>query len=158
MATIHNVTMKIPDGVAANCLNSPERMVWLESLPNVVEELGRRWQLTTDAPLSGEEPSCSYVEAVRRADGTSAVLKVSMPHMEQEYEIDGLRFWSGDPTVRLLESDDELGAMLLERCRPGTTLRNLEECEQDVVISGLLRRLWRSPPRPHRFRDRKSVV
>ena len=35
--------------------------------------------------------------------------------------------------------------MLLERCEPGTVLRELPEPEQDVVIAGLLRRLWRVP-------------
>ena len=33
--------------------------------------------------------------------------------------------------------------MLLERCEPGTLLRELPEPEQDVVLAGLLRRLWR---------------
>lgn len=149
---------RIPDGVVANCRKSPERMAWLEGLRTVVQELEHRWQLTSDAPLSGEEPSCSYVEAVRRPDGTPAVLKISMPHMEQEHETDGLRFWNGDPTVRLLESDDELHAMLLERCQPGTTLRVLDECEQDIVIAGLLRRLWRPLPTLHRFRRLSALI
>jgi len=54
--------------------------------------------------------------------------------------------------VRLIEAVDELSAMLLERCTPGTPLRVLAEHDQDVVISGLLRRLWRQPPQPHPFR------
>ena len=145
-ARIHGVDIRIPDGVAANCRKSAARMAWLEGLPSLVREMESRWDLTLDAPLSGEDASCSYVKAVRRGDGTRAVLKISMPHMEQEQEIDGLRFWNGDPTVRLLESDDELYAMLLERCQPGTGLRILDESEQDVVISGLLRRLWRPLP------------
>jgi hypothetical protein len=58
----------------------------------------------------------------------------------------------GDPTVRLLEADDELGAVLLARCDPGTALRSLPEPEQDRVISRLLRRLWRLPAAPHPFR------
>ena len=37
--------------------------------------------------------------------------------------------------------------MLLERCEPGTLLRALPEPEQDVVLAGLLRRLWRAPCR-----------
>ena len=157
-ATIHSVATKIPDRVAANCRKSPERMAWLVGLPAVVQELELRWELTPDAPLSGEEPSCSYVEAVRRPDGTPAVLKISMPHMEQEHETDGLRFWNADPTVRLIESDDELRAMLLERCHPGTTLRVLDECEQDIVISSLLRRLWRPLPTLHRFRPLSALI
>src|SRR5215471_1291954 len=107
-ATIHNVATTIPDSVAANCRKSPERMAWLEGLPSTVQELRRRWELTPDSPLSGEEPSCSYVEGVRRGDGAPAVLKISMPHMEQEHEAEGLRFWNGHPTVRLLKSDEGL--------------------------------------------------
>ena len=152
------MSISIPAGLAANCRKSPERMAWLARLPDVVQKLERQWELTLGAPLAGQDPSCSYVAAVLSANGTPAVLKVGMPHMEQEHEIHGLRFWAGDPTVRLLESDDELGAMLLERCQPGTTLRVLEECEQDVVISGLLRRLWRSPSTPHPFRSLSALT
>ena len=133
-------------------------MAWLERLPFVVQELEDRWELTPDAPLNGEEGSCSCVEAVRRSDGRPAVLKISMPHMEQEHEADGLRFWNGDPTVRLLESDDENRAMLLERCQPGTTLRVLDECDQDIVIAGLLRRMWRSMPALHQFRPLSDMI
>jgi streptomycin 6-kinase len=151
-ATISGVILKIPPELATNCQKIPERLAWLDRLPDMLQELRHRWSLTLDVPLDGEEGSCSYVTAVKRADGTPAVLKVGMPHMEGEHEIDGLRSWNGDPTVRLLDADEELGAMLLERCEPGTPLRLLPEQEQDVVISGLLRRLWRSPSESHRFR------
>lgn len=46
--------------------------------------------------------------------------------------------------VKLLEADDDSGAMLLERCQPGTTLRSEQEPEQDGIIAGLLRRVWES--------------
>lgn len=152
------MAIRIPVEVAANCRRTPERSAWLDRLPEVVKQLERRWSLAQDVPLVGEDPSCAYVEAVLRADGTHAVLKIGMPHMEQQHEVDGLRFWAGDPTVRLLASDDELGSMLLERCRPGTTLRACEESEQDVVISGLLRRLWRVPTEPHPFRPLSTLT
>ena len=58
-------------------------------------------------------------------DGSSTLQKLAMPHMEGEGEIEGLRLWNGDPAVRLLTADDQLGAMLLERCEPGTMLRGL---------------------------------
>jgi streptomycin 6-kinase len=148
----------ISTGLAANCHKSPERAAWLDRLPDVLRSLEHVWALTPDAPLDAEESSCSYVAAVRAANGTPAVLKMSMPHMEGEHEIQGLRFWDGDPTVRLLEADDELGALLLERCRPGTTLRTLAEHDQDLVISGLLRRLWRPPFTPHPFRSLSTLT
>jgi streptomycin 6-kinase len=48
--------------------------------------------------------------------------------------------------------------MLIERCTPGTPLRALPEPEQDEVIAGLLRRLWRSPSAPHPFRRLAQMV
>src|SRR5262249_43447840 len=63
----------------------------------------------------------------------------------------GLGFWDGDATVRLLEADDALSALLLEACQPGTPLRERPDHEQDAVVASLLRRMWRTPPEPHGF-------
>jgi streptomycin 6-kinase len=152
------MALRIPCGLAASCKKTPLRAAWLERLPDVLQNLEHRWSLSLDTPFDDGEVSCSYVAAVALADGTSAVLKIGMPHMEGEHEIHGLRFWDGDPTVRLLMADDDLGAMLLERCEPGTVLRTLPEREQDVVISSLLRRLWRSPSAQHPFRPLSALT
>jgi streptomycin 6-kinase len=151
------MALRIPDGLAVSCRKTPQRAAWLERLPDVLRDLEHRWSLTLAAPFD-DEVSCAYVAAAVRADATHAVLKIGMPHMEGEHEIHGLRFWDGDPTVRLLMADDDLGAMLLERCEPGTVLRALPECEQDVVISGLLRRLWRAPSARHPFRPLSALT
>lgn len=146
------MALKIPARVAANCAKTPEGAVWLDRLPEVLGSIERRWSLTVGEPFDNEDVSCGWVAPVALSDGTSAVLKLAMPHMEGAHEAHGLRFWNGDPTVRLLEAEDDLDAMLLERCQPGTALRSMPEPEQDLVISGLLRRLWRSPCAPHPFR------
>jgi streptomycin 6-kinase len=66
--------------------------------------------------------------------------------MEGKHEIQGLRYWSGRSRlscwVKLLEADDDSGAMLLERCLPGTSLRSEPETAQDVILAGVLRRVW----------------
>ena len=111
-----------------------------------------RWSLSLGAPFDGSDGSCAWVAPAMRADGTRAVLKLGMPQMEAAHELQGLHFWDGDPTVRLLESDASLNAMLLEQCEPGTGLGELPEPEQDVIVAGLLRRLWRRPAAPHPFR------
>jgi streptomycin 6-kinase len=156
------MTLRIPSGLAASCRKTLERAAWLGRLPDVLRILERRWSLTLDArfdgPFDGEDVSCSYVAPVIRTDGAHAVLKIGMPHMEGEHEIHGLRFWGGDPTVWLLAADDDLGAMLLERCEPGTPLRALPEPEQDVVIARLLHRLWRVPPVTHPFRPLSALT
>ena len=126
------MALTIPARLATACRSRPERATWLARLPDTIRELEQRWSLTLGAPFDGEEVSCAWVAPVTLATGPAAVLKLGMPHMEGEHEIEGLRFWDGDPTVRLLEADDDLGAMLLERCQPGTVLRALSEPEQDT--------------------------
>src|SRR5690242_10262008 len=108
----------IPQRLAASSRKVPERAAWLARLPNVIRDLEQRWSLTLGAPFDAQDVSCAWVAPVSVGDGISAVLKLSMPHIEAEDEIAGLRFWNGNPTVRLLEADDRLGAMLLERCVP----------------------------------------
>jgi streptomycin 6-kinase len=72
------------------------------------------------------------------------VLKIQWPHRESENEADALELWDGDGAVRLLARDDERHALLLERCRPGTPLR---ERALDVLID-LLPRLWKPAAAP----------
>ena len=151
------MTLKMPVRVVANCSKTPEGAAWLDRLPEILRSVERRWSLSVGAPFDNDEVSCAWVAPAALADGTEAVLKIGMPHLEAEHEAEGLRFWDGDPTVRLL-TDDELGAMLLERCHPGTSLRAVPEAEQDLVIAGLLRRLWRSPVAPHPFRPLSALM
>jgi streptomycin 6-kinase len=79
-----------------------------------------------------------------------AVLKVGWTHDEARDEAAGLRVWDGNGAVRLLAEhvDGETTALLLERATPGTTLAGRPGPEQDVVVTGLLRRLWIAPPVP----------
>jgi streptomycin 6-kinase len=140
-----------------HCQKSPERMAWLERLPATIAEIADRWHLEVCKPFEGGGEA-SWVAPASCEDGSRAVLKLGLPHMEAESEAEGLRTWSGDPTVRLLEADDSLGAMLIERCEPGTSLRERPEPEQDVVLAPLLRRLWRAPVSGHAFRPLSRLI
>lgn len=133
-------------------------MHWLNRLPDTLDSLQERWSLKLGTPFDGDEVNCAWVAPVTLQGETVAILKLGVPHMEGEHEIEGLRFWRGNPTVQLLEADDDLGAMLLERCEPGTVLRELPETEQDVVIAALLRRLWRAPSAAHHFRPLAAMT
>ena len=148
----------VPTQLVSACRGVPDRGAWLEQLPGIVHELRVRWSLTLSAPFDGADVSCAWVAAAVRRDGSSAVLKLGMPHMEGAQELHGLRFWDGNAIVRLLEADEELNAMLLERCDPGTSLRECPEIEQDAVIARLLRRLWRRSPRSHPFRPLSTML
>lgn len=140
--------MNSPGATAPHtCRKTSEGVAWLQRLPEAVGDLEPRWSLTLGTPFDGEV-SCSWVAPVTRADGTPAVLKLSLPHLKSERETDRLRFWDGNPEIqRCSVSQPTPGAcaMLLERCEPGTVLLARPEMEQDLAMAGLLRRLWRPP-------------
>lgn len=101
----------------------------------------------------------AWVAPVRDADGTEMVLKVGWRHPEALHEAEGLRAWGGNGAVRLLtarELEDTV-ALLLEACRPGTPLASHPEEEQDIVVAGLLRRLWIVPEPGHPFRSLQAM-
>ena len=142
--------LHVPSHLTATCRQKAEWTAWLDRLPATVESLSKQWSFTLGTVY--ESASCAWVASVTCADDSPAVLKLGLSHMEGRDEANGLRFWNGDPTARLLMSDDELGAMLLERCEPGTSLRQRPESEQNQVIANLLHRLWRTPNASHPFR------
>ena len=147
----------IPERIVTNCRQTTHGAAWLDRLPRTITDLRQRWSLTLSPPFE-EEASCSWVAPCVRQDGTPAVLKIGLPHMEAENEIDGLLFWEGDPTVFVLEADLDLNAMLLERCEPGTILREQPESEQDQIIAKLLKRLWRTLPDTNPFRPLSEMI
>ena len=152
------MAFSIPSRLAASCAHRPERATWLADLPNAIDGIATRWRLRLGAPFDSEDVSCAWVAPAWLPDGTPAVLKLGMPHMEGAHELAGLRFWNGDAMVRLLDADETLNAMLLERCIPATPLRSLPEPDQDVVVARLLRRLWRKPPVSPAFRPLSAML
>lgn len=149
---------KVPARLAANCAKSPDRAAWLQRLPGVVEGLRSRWELDVGPPFDGPEVSAGWVAPARRRDGSGAVLKVPMPHYEANHEAAGLRFWDGRPTVRLLDADEALNALLLERCNPGSPLREVPEAEQDVILANLLQEMWRPPDERFGFHTLSAMI
>jgi streptomycin 6-kinase len=147
----------IPPRLKLSCQANPDRALWLEELPSVTRRLSERWALSLSDPFA-PSGACSWVAPATRANGERVVLKIGMPHMEAEHEIDGLRFWAGEPTVRLLEADDDEDAMVLEYCDPGVALRLESVEEQDRILAQLLHQLWRSPPAPHPFRHLSAMT
>ena len=100
-------------------------------LPEAVAAVLDDWSLSLPARLDSSEVSFAWVAPVTRADGTRVVLKLGLPHMEGEHEIQGLA--SGMETPRCAcSTPTRLNAMLLERCEPGTVLRARPEPEQDA--------------------------
>src|SRR5919198_4586416 len=126
---------------------------WLARLPAMVADLCKRWSLEVGAPFQPGGQT-AWVAPARSASGAALVLKVGWPHWEAAHEADGLAAWDGRGAVLLHASAvlDDVVALLLERCVPGSALSDRPDDEQDAVVAGLLQRLWIIPPGGHGFR------
>ncbi len=142
----------IPDDLARAAAREG-RDDWLADLPALVARIAADWRIEVGTPfLPGG--TTAWVAPARDDAGKDFVLKVGWPHPEAAHEADGLRTWDGAGAIRLCQVSAPAEAMvfLLERCRPGTQLRASPSEEHDLVIAGLLRRLWMKPPPGHGFR------
>ena len=123
---------------------------WLGRLPRLVSECAELWELDVGPAFAGV--NVSFAAPVWLPDGSRGVLKVNFPESETECEPDALAHWNGCGAARLLATDPERSALLVERCGPGTQLWSVEDEEEaNRIAASVLRRLWRPPPAAHRF-------
>ena len=95
---------------------------WLERLPGLVAEIAQLWSIRVGEPF---DLSYSYVAPAVRTDGAEVVLKLRVPNDECDREARALGIFGGHGAVRLLKSDPDRGAMLLERLKPGAPLGDI---------------------------------
>jgi streptomycin 6-kinase len=139
--------MQVPDGLAW-WREMPGGTEWLAALPGIAAECAERWELRLGSPF--EPASVSLVVPAERRDGSRAVLKIRFPEPESEHEASALAHWGGHGAVRLLETDAEHAALLIERLEPARPLSGLpDEALTNTLAADVLRRLW-SPPPPAR--------
>jgi streptomycin 6-kinase len=139
----------------------PERLCWLEGQPGGREWLARLPALTRECAETwglrlGDPYEYAFVSLALRvdlSDGTHGVLKIGFPHRESAHEADALAHYGGRGAIRLLDHDPDRGALLLERCEPGTTLlEGTDEVGSLPIAARVLSRLWRPPGPGHPFR------
>ncbi|MEL7525901.1 MAG: aminoglycoside phosphotransferase family protein [Pseudomonadota bacterium] len=117
----------------------PSGRDWLNRLPVLFEAALTRFDLQS----AGQPFTGGYVSLAlpARRGAEDLVLKLQFVHRESRHEADALQLWNGSGACRLLDHDPELGALLLERCRPGRYLADATETDQLAVLADLLRKL-----------------
>jgi len=146
----------VPEYLEQTAAREPPVREWLGLLPQIVADLASRWSLEVGEPFR-PGGQCSWTAPASDRSGAALVLKVAFgfPGGEERDEAAGLRAWEGNGAVRLQAACDidSAYALLVERCLPGTPLgQMLPEPDQDVVVAGLLRRLWAHPYQAYPFR------
>jgi streptomycin 6-kinase len=115
---------------------------WVAALPGLVAALSQRWSVRIGATLHGG--SSSYVAEATAADGTPAVLKLTMPGEEPvATEIRALEIAEGRGYARLLAADAGARAMLLERLGAPMAQEGWAPARQLEALVATLQTAWR---------------
>ena len=141
---VRNVTGAFADGAR-----------WLDNLPATVAACSQKWNLS----LAGDpfELSFNYVVPVLQAEKCARVLKLGVPTPEFMSEARALREFGGHGAVGLIESDESLGALLLERVDPGSTLATLDDHVRSTEVAAqTMLKLWQAAPANLEFRNLES--
>ena len=114
---------------------------WLETLDDLFRRLEARWDIRVTGLV--EELSYHVVAFAEGADGAPYILKLGPPTPESLQEIAALSYYDGDGICRLLATDPEATAMLLERVQPGVSLWNSQDDDLATrACADLLLQLW----------------
>jgi streptomycin 6-kinase len=132
-----------------------DQLPWLEAAPALAAEYLDRWQLRLDGkPLHG---MASVVLPVLRADETPAMLKLQPFTDENMGEALGLKTWSADDVVEVLEDDPATATILLERLEPRSLSDLPDDTEATRILAELLARLC-VVPAPAGLRRLEDIV
>ncbi len=143
--------LNLPPDFVRNILQAfpAEGARWLASLPDLLAESARAWDLSLGEPFL---LSYNYVCAATLADGTPAVFKLGVPNRELTSEINALRLYAGEGACRLLRADPEKGRLLLERLLPGNMLLTLDDDDRETGIAAdVMLRIRRPAPQQEGF-------
>jgi streptomycin 6-kinase len=141
-ATVRDV--ELPDVVRAKAEQAGAGP-WVAGLPGLVADLERNWGITVGRAYP--DPTEAYVAEAELADGTPAVLKLLVPRPgDAADEITVLRLADGAGCVRLLASDADRGALLLDRLGPSLHALRVPLGRRLEIMCDLAARLWRPAP------------
>ena len=140
--------MKLPDTLIHNLRDiHPHADAWLAELDHYIQTCEERWQLRVTGLVS--DLSYNVVAFARGLNGAPYILKLSPPNSEFSQEIAALKLYDGDGICHLIDADDSVGVMLLERLEPGVSFWNIDikNADEDDFATRtamtLMQQLWR---------------
>ncbi len=134
-------------------LKGDEGEVWLEQIPETLENFARKWNLSLDLNLP--KLSFNFIVYATNDKGEECVLKLYFPDLKEFLgELEALKIFNGEGAARLLKYDEKFRVMLLERLMPGKELKSLgSETSEITAAAQVMRDLWKGEPEVHQFPD-----
>lgn len=123
---------------------------WILELPYTIRKLEKK--LTMKVIQSFPNLSYNYVALAENEQGEQFVLKLGVPNVEFNHEIEALRYCQGKGVVKLLDYDKDVGFLLLQHIKPGESLARIEdEMKATKTIAKAIKSFWREVPMNHQF-------
>lgn len=139
--------IEVPDLVRQRAMsNGAAGQRWLDDLPEVVERLVSRWNLTLGTSFSGG--TAGFVSSATDANGRLCVLKVAMPLDMDEVEsfhrsVLVHQLAAGRGCAELYDHDSDAPAMLLEHLGPNLAELAVPLADMLRAIAITLQSFWR---------------
>jgi streptomycin 6-kinase len=135
----------LPENLTRNIVgvHQDKGVLWLKNFETLTKYCEETWSLqimTSPYPLS-----YNYVAPVVFHDGSEAVLKLGVPSKEIDTEIEALRLYQGNGMARLIDADADKGILILERVKPGDTLKTIKNDEEATLLAAEVMRKIRVP-------------
>ncbi|MHB1685498.1 MAG: aminoglycoside phosphotransferase family protein [Bacilli bacterium] len=125
-------------------LHGREGEKWTQDLPELLGRCASRFGIRFETLFSNL--SWNLILKARQHGGASVVLKLGFLRAELVQELHALRAYAGRGAVRVIDGDDELGALLLEHVEPGSPLSSIEDDQLATdIFSSVFRRLHCPP-------------
>ena len=107
-------------------------VIWLHSLPLLIEKLSRFWSLTNIEPASNM--NWNYVAYATQHKKINVAFKMSYDPtlIKNEYHV--LTYFDGHGAIKLLDYSEEHHAILLERALPGRSLKENDPAQIQETI------------------------
>jgi streptomycin 6-kinase len=120
---------------------------WLERLPSILAASEERWNMAIGNPVGNL--SFNYVAPATLADGTEVIVKTGLTD-EFPAQPEALQYFAGHGMVQMLDYDPLNAMMLLERLKPGISLRSIKNDEAAIAAAiEVMRKLQRPLPLEH---------
>ncbi len=101
---------------------------WLAELPEILNQCIKKWRLSNCKLV--DDLSFNLVVLASSDQYGEVVLKIGVPHFHLDTEMEAIPLFNSSYICQCYDLDKDLGAMLLERIRPGENLTSLDDLHQ----------------------------
>jgi streptomycin 6-kinase len=137
--------LQIPE-VVKNKATTAGASQWLAELPKLLSAIEQSWSITVGRAYS--EATEAFVCEATLNDSTPCVLKLMIPregdHTRNEIKV--LEILDGEGCVAMLDHDETIGSMLLERLGPSLHSLGLPIARRHEILCDCVMRVWRPAP------------